>query len=234
MSETRFVRVLRRREVLTLAFGAMIGWSWVLLTGQWLLNAGTLGTVIAFAIGGTAVIFIGLTYAELASAMPRAGGEHVYTMRAFGRLGSFICTWALVMGYITVPVFESVAIPTAIEYLLPDVRSGFLWTIQGSDVYLSFVLTGVASAVLMTVINYIGIRTAAFVQTLITALFALIGVMFIIGAFTQGGVGNMEPWFVGGAAGVMGVLIMVPALMVGFDVIPQSADQIEGQIDLLG
>ena len=97
----------------------------------------------------------------------------MFTLRAFGRTGSFVCTWALVMGYITVPVFESVAIPTALEYLLPDVRLGLLWTIQGSDVYVSFVLTGVVSAVLMTAINYVGIKTAAIVQTLITALFAL-------------------------------------------------------------
>lgn len=233
MVET-FVRVLRRRDVLTLAFGAMIGWSWVLLTGQWLLQAGTLGTVIAFTIGGTAVVFIGLTYAELVSAMPHAGGEHVYTLRAFGRAGSFICTWALVMGYITVPVFESVAIPVAIEYLLPEVRTGFLWSIRGSDVYLSFVLTGIASAVVMTAINYVGIKTAAFVQTVITSLFALIGVMFITGALANGGVGNMEPWFVGGPAGAMGVLIMVPTLMVGFDVVPQSAEEIDLPFEAIG
>ncbi len=234
MPAAHFARVLRRREVLTLAFGAMIGWSWVLLTGVWLQNAGTLGTVLAFGIGGSAVMFIGLTYAELASAMPSAGGEHVYTLRAFGRTGSFVCTWALVMGYITVPVFESVAVPTALEYLLPDVRLGLLWKIQGSDVYLSFVLTGVVSAVVMTAINYVGIRTAAIVQTVITALFALIGLMFLTGALTQGVASNMEPWFVGGASGAMGVLIMVPALMVGFDVIPQSAEEIDLPFELIG
>ncbi len=234
MPDAHFARVLRRREVLTLAFGAMIGWSWVLLTGDWLQNAGTLGTVLAFAIGGSAVLFIGLTYAELTSAMPRAGGEHVYTLRAFGRTGSFVCTWALVMGYITVPVFESVAVPTALEYLLPDVRLGLLWRIQGSDVYLSFVLTGVVSAIVMTAINCVGIKTAALVQTVITALFALIGLMFLAGALTQGTASNMEPWFIGGATGTMSVLIMVPALMVGFDVIPQSAEEIDLPFELIG
>ena len=75
----------------------MIGWSWVLLTGDWLQTAGTLGTVLAFVVGGTVMVFIGLTYAELAAAMPQAGGEHVYTMRALGRGYSFVCTWALLM-----------------------------------------------------------------------------------------------------------------------------------------
>ena len=52
----RFARVLRTRDVIALSFGAMIGWSWVFVTGVWLLDAGTLGTVIAFAIGGVASV----------------------------------------------------------------------------------------------------------------------------------------------------------------------------------
>ncbi|HBP15864.1 MAG TPA: amino acid permease, partial [Gammaproteobacteria bacterium] len=97
----------------------MIGWSWVLLTGHWVLNAGSVGTLLAFAVGGVIIAFIGLTYAELAAAMPKAGGEHVYTLAALGPVWSFVCTWALLMAYATVCVFESVALPTAIEYLFP-------------------------------------------------------------------------------------------------------------------
>jgi amino acid transporter len=37
----------------------------------------------------------------------------------------------------------------------------------------------------------------------------------------------MDPLFVGGAVGVMGVLIMVPTMFVGFDIIPQSAEEID-------
>jgi len=36
MAEGHFIRVIQRKEVLTLVFGAMIGWSWVALTGGWL------------------------------------------------------------------------------------------------------------------------------------------------------------------------------------------------------
>jgi amino acid transporter len=227
MPETGFIRVLKRREVITLSFGAMIGWSWVLLTGEWLTTAGTLGTLLAFMIGGTAVVFIGLTYAELAAAMPEAGGEHVYTKRALGRTGSFVCTWALLMGYLTVPVFESVAVPTAAEYLFPQMKLGLLWQIGGSDVYASFVAVGMFSAALMTVINVIGVKVAAFVQIIVTTLFFVIGAFFITGAFSQGTLDNVEPLAVDGVAGMLGVLIMVPTLLVGFDVIPQSAEEID-------
>ena len=90
MPETGFIRVIRRKEVLTLAFGAMIGWSWMALSGGWVNTAGSLGAILAFGGGGIAVIFVGLTYAELAAAMPLAGGEHVYSYRALGRSLSFV------------------------------------------------------------------------------------------------------------------------------------------------
>ena len=64
--QSSFLRVLGRRDVIALAFGAMIGWSWVLMTGVWLNEAGTLGTIIAFSVGGLAIALIGLTYSELA------------------------------------------------------------------------------------------------------------------------------------------------------------------------
>lgn len=231
---TVFKRVLARREVLALSFGAMIGWSWVLLTGTWVERAGVGGAVVAFLIGGTAVLFISLTYAELASAMPRAGGEHVYTHRAFGRNTSFVCTWALIMAYVTVPVFESVALPTALEYLFPDIRAGYLWDVAGAPVHLSLVAIGVAGAVVMSAINYVGIRFAAVIQTIVTVMFFLIGLTFFFGTGLNGSASNVGPLFVGGAAGTMGVLIMVPALLVGFDVIPQSAEEIDVPFEQIG
>ena len=48
MSGGQFVRVIRRKEVLALAFGAMIGWSWVALTGNWIEGAGSVGAMLAF------------------------------------------------------------------------------------------------------------------------------------------------------------------------------------------
>ncbi len=223
----RFKRVLRSREVLTLSFGAMIGWSWVLLTGHWVDNAGSLGTLLAFAAAGVAIAFIGLTYSELVAAMPRAGGEHVYTHAALGLGWSFVCTWALLMAYAAVCLFESVALPTAIEYLWPEIRGRTLWHVAGAPVHFGFVATGVIAAIVMTWINVIGIRTAAFVQTAITGAILLAGIVLIVGAGTHGEWSNAQPLIAVPATGVLSVLIMVPALMVGFDVLPQSAEEID-------
>ena len=223
----RFAKVLKRREVITLSFGAMIGWSWVLMTGVWLNEAGTLGTVIAFSVGGLAIALIGLTYSELASAMPRAGGEHIYTQRALGSTWSFVCTWALLFSYLNVCLFEAVALPTAVSYLLPDIRLGTLWNVLGSDVDLGFVLIGAGAAAVVTWVNYLGIRTAAIVQTVVTGLIVCAGLLLFTGAAFNGDIANAEPWIATPVSGVLAVLIMVPAMLVGFDVIPQSAEEID-------
>ncbi len=198
-----------------------------MMSGEWVSRAGSLGAMLAFAIGGIAVVLISLTYAELASAMPQAGGEHVYSHRALGFNGSFICTWALVLAYLSVTSFEAVALPTVMTYLFPNFSQGYLWTIAGWDVTATWVGMGVLGSIVMSWINIRGIKPAAVFQSIITLFIMAVGVMFFTGAGVAGDIGNMDPLFVGGAVGVMGVLIMVPTMFIGFDIIPQSAEEID-------
>ena len=219
-------RVLKGFDVLALGFGAMIGWGWIVLAGGWVLDAGSLGAVAAFFFGGIAMVLIGLIYAELASAMPRVGGEHVYSHKALGDVGSFVCTWAIVFGYASVVAFEAVALPTVVEYLAPNYKVGFLWTIAGGEVYASWVAVGVAGALLMTWVNCIGVRTAALLQKLVILLIFAAGFLFFTGSLFTGSGATMEPLFTDGVNGVFLVVIMVPFMFVGFDVIPQAAEEI--------
>jgi len=234
MTTSRFIRILGRRETLFLAFGAMIGWSWVMIAGRWVHDAGPVGAMLAFALGGAAVLVISLTYAELASAMPEAGGEHVYSKRALGWTGSFLCTWALVLGYASVVMFEAVALPTALEYLFPQVRAGYLWTVAGSDVHLSFVLIGVTGGVVMTALNVAGVRFAAIVQTAVVTVMLVLGALFLAGAAAFGEASRLSPPFASEGRGFLGVLVMTPTLFVGFDVIPQAAEEIRLPFRALG
>ncbi|MDH3439396.1 MAG: APC family permease [Gammaproteobacteria bacterium] len=227
MTDGRFLRVIRRKEVLALSFGAMIGWSWVALTGNWIAGAGSIGAIVAFLFGGMVVVFVGFTYAELASAMPQAGGEHVYSHRALGASASFICTWAILLGYVSVVAFEAVALPTVADYLVPGFSRGYLWTVAGWDVNLTWVLVGVVAAIVITAINILGIRTAARLQVLATTLVLLVGLMLVGGGIGNGDTANIAPAWNDGAKGLLGVLIMVPFMFVGFDVIPQSAEEID-------
>jgi amino acid transporter len=234
MAKGKFVRVVNQRQLLALAFGAMVGWSWVALSGTWIEDAGSLGAMLAFLAGGTALIFVGLTYAELASAMPQAGGEHVYSHRALGATASFVCTWAILLGYVSVVAFEAVALPTVTEYLLPGFSRGYLWTVAGWDVYASWVAVGVVAAFVMTFINIIGIATAAKLQSLVVLIVLVSGLMIMGGALSAGSLSNMQPLMQNGAGGVLGVLIMVPFMLVGFDVIPQSAEEVNIPFEAIG
>lgn len=222
-------RVLVRKDVLALAFGAMIGWGWIVMTGSWITSAGSLGAIAAFVLGGLVIVLVGLTYAELASAMPQVGGEHVYSYRAMGHFASFLCTWSIVLGYISVVAFEAVALPTVVEYLFPSYAVGHLWTLAEWDVKATWVAVGVVGSLVMMVINYVGVRTAALVQKIVTLLILVVGVMFVSGALFEGELGTMQPLFHsenGVAGGIMLVIIMVPFMFVGFDVIPQAAEEI--------
>ena len=224
--QERFIRVLGQRDVLALAFGAMIGFGWVVLAGTWLQNAGSIGAIIAFLIGGLLVVFVGLTYSELVSAMPKAGGEHNYAWRALGAKGAFAASWAIALGYVSVVAFEAVALPTTLEFLLPNYKVGLLWTIADYDVYVSWIAIGVIGAIGITALNYFGIKPSTVFQLIAVIFLFAVGVLLVFGTITGGKAENFTPLFTGGVGGILAVVIMTPFLFVGFDVIPQSAEEI--------
>lgn len=222
-----FVRTLTNLDTIAIGFGAMIGFGWVVLTGGWLESAGTLGAALAFVVGGAIMALVGLTYSELVSAMPVAGGEHNYVMRGMGARWAFVCSWAITGGYITIVAFEAVALPRTALYLFPGLNQVPLWTIAGSQVHLTWALVGVVAAVILTWLNIRGIKPASAVQ-LFTVLFLLaVGALLLIGSFVGGSTGNLQPLFEGGASGFIAVLVVVPFLFVGFDVVPQSAEEVD-------
>ncbi len=89
-AQSEFKKVFSAWDILVLAFGAMVGWGWVVSTGDWINSAGVIGAMLGFLLGGVMILFVGLTYAELTPAMPETGGEHAFSMRAMGPTGPFI------------------------------------------------------------------------------------------------------------------------------------------------
>jgi amino acid transporter len=234
MKKENFNRVLSKKDTLALSFGAMIGWGWVVLAGNWIKSAGTLGSIIAFLLGGIMVVFVGLTYAELTSAMPKCGGEHVFSKRALGKNASFVCTWAIILGYVSVVAFEAVALPTVVEYLFPSYLKFKMYTIVGYDVYLTWALVGITASIIVTVFNYYGVKPLAVMQGAVTIMVGLIGLSFFGGAVANGSVQHIDPLFIDGMKGILTVAIMTPFMFVGFDVIPQAAEEIDMPFDQLG
>lgn len=228
MSELK--KSLGTLDVIALAFGAMVGWGWVVLAGGWILSAGTWGAMLAFLIGGLAVILIGVTYAELAASMPVTGGEHTYTHRALGVNVSFICSWSILFGYFSVVAFEAVALPTVVEYFIPNYSQGYLWNIAGWDVYATWVGVGMLGSIIVTWLNIRGMEVSAWFQKIAVLGILFVGTLLFIGAVLfnpETATSTQAPAFIGGVAGIMAVIVMVPFMFVGFDVIPQAAEEID-------
>lgn len=192
---SEFDKVLGAWDILVIAFGAMIGWGWVVSSGNWIESGGVLGAAIAFAIGGIMIFFVGLTYAELTAAMPQCGGEHVFSYRAMGSTGSFICTWLIV---------------------------------------------AIVIAFLIMIININGAKTAAVLQTVLTCIIGGAGIILIVASVVTGSVDNLQgQMFVGNGTGeamksIIKVAVITPFFFIGFDVIPQAAEEINVPLKKIG
>ena len=238
--KSEFDKVFSSWDILVIAFGAMIGWGWVVSSGDWISSGGVLGAVLGFLIGGIMVFFIGLTYAELTAAMPQCGGEHVFSYKAMGPMGSFVCTWAIILGYVSVVCFEACALPTIIQYIYPGFLKGYMYTVAGFDIYASWVAVAIAVAIFITYINIKGAKTAAVLQTVLTVIIGGVGILLVVASAFNGDASNLSgQLFVGSGTGsivnnIVRVALMTPFFFIGFDVIPQAAEEINVPLKKIG
>ena len=233
-----FDKVLGAWDILVIAFGAMIGWGWVVSSGSWIESGGVIGAALGFVVGGIMVFFVGLTYAELTAAMPQCGGEHVFSYKAMGPIGSYICTWAIILGYVSVACFEACALPTIITYIYPDFLQGYLYTVAGFDIYASWLAVAVIVALIITYINIRGVKTAAILQTILTVVIGAVGILLIVASAIKGTPANLEGQIFSSDAGVVRsvfkVALLTPFFFIGFDVIPQAAEEINVDLKKIG
>lgn len=234
-SRQELKKSLNMKDVIALAFGTMIGWGWIMLAGSWVTNGGVVGALLAFGLGGIMALFVGMTYAELTPALPLSGGELVFTYRAFGYNAAWFTGWMITLAYIGVAAWEGPALSNAIGFLfngiLPDL--GVLYEIQGSQVTGMFLLIGAVGAIILSVLNYRGAKASAIFQTVATVAMAIGGISFFVGGVTTGDVANMTPLFTDGK-GFVAVVLAVPAMFVGFDVIPQAAEEMNIPLNKIG
>lgn len=215
---------LGRTDVIALGFGTMVGWGWIMMGASWVSGAGFLGALIAFLVGGGILLLIGLIYGELTAALPLAGGEFVFVYRAIGKKTAFLTGWIMALAYLSVAAWEGIALATALNYLLPIPRVGPLWEIAGYEVYLSWALVGMIGAAVLMVLNLIGSRTAVLFQIMATMAIMAVVLILLLGGLIYGSRDNIGSVFTTGR-GFSYVLLMVPAMLIGFDVIPQSAEE---------
>ena len=231
---------LNTGDVIVVAFGAMIGWGWVVSSGGWIKQSGIVGTILAFLLGGIMIYFVGLVYAELTTALPENGGAKVFSQHAFGTIGSFICTWSIILSYIGVVCFEACSFPTIIQCIFPEFLKGYLYTVAGFDIYATWLLVASISCVFITYINIKGVKTAAMLQKILTIVIAAVGIILIIASVINGDSSNLEEQLFVGLGidkmlgNVLSVAMVAPFFLFGFDVIPQAAEEINIPLKKLG
>jgi len=218
--------------VLSLALGAIVGWGCFVLPGiRFLPDAGPLGTVIAFAVGALFQCIVVISYSTLIRPYPVAGGAFAYAYAGFGSKGAFICGWALVLSYICVIAANAMALILLTRYLLPGVFDvGYLYTIVDWDINAGEV--GFVSGVLVLFgwMNYKGVGAASAVQIFL-AIALTVGILVLAAgsAFSETtALVNLEPLFAENRtafSSVLMVLALTPWLYVGFDTIPQTAEE---------
>jgi APA family basic amino acid/polyamine antiporter len=147
-------------------------------------------------LGGLLTLAGALSYAELAAAMPRAGGQYVFLSEAFSPLFGFLYGWTLLLAINTGFVAAvAVAFAKALGFFVPGVGeervlfSVLGWTFTTAQLVALFVIA------VLTWINVTGLRTGASVQNLFTlAKLGALGVLVAMAVATaRGSGGNLKP-----------------------------------------
>ena len=231
--------VIKFRTYVALGVGVIVGVGWVVYSGQWLTSGGPAGAMLAFLIGGVLLLPIGMCYAEMTSALPLAGGELSFAYKAFGARLAFMTAWLLALAYTAVAPFETIAMGSMFEALLPGLATETLYSVRiGGDeerVALSTVLPGCAIASLLIWANWHGAKDSARIQMVIVVMMLACTAIFCGAALWQGELANLRPLFANPAGGetsatavlaaIVSVLVIVPFFMAGFDTIPQAAEE---------
>ncbi|HEV8038157.1 MAG TPA: amino acid permease [Bryobacteraceae bacterium] len=180
--------------------GTVIGSAIFLVPNDMVKNVGSPAMVFAVWIfGGMLTLFGALSYAELAAALPHAGGEYVYLREAYGPL------WAFIYGWTQMWVAKSGSIATLATgffiYLAnfrPEMNA--VWVVvplplgeAGQPLEIRYgQLLAMGVIVVLALINYFGVKVSGDLQVIATLLkVGLIAGIIVIGLGTgHGSVAN--------------------------------------------
>ena len=192
-------------STIMLVVGGVIGSGIFRKTG---VMAGNLGSpeliMLVWVLAGIITLLGALTNAEIASLIPETGGQYIYFERMYGPFFAFLYGWAI-FAIIQCGSIAAVAYLFA-EYAgrlihLPELSAATaMWSFHlpfiGDVTPLAEIGTkGLAAAlvILLTAVNYIGVRFGGLVQNIFTIAKLTAMLLLVIGAFlpsTGGSVAN--------------------------------------------
>jgi amino acid transporter/nucleotide-binding universal stress UspA family protein len=227
-------RDLKFFDITMIGVGAMIGAGIFVLTG---IAAGEAGPalVLAFLLNGIVTSFTAMSYAELGSAFPEAGGSYLWVKEAMGGAQGFLSGWmgwfanavagslyALAFGAFAFELWTNVAGLPAIEATVLGMA--------GHDFMQLLFMTAIA--VTFTYINYQGASEAVLVGNIVTMMKVILLLIFVIAGL--GIVFGQPSWqtiytvdFM--PKGVSGVVIAMGLTFIafeGYEIIAQSGEEV--------
>jgi APA family basic amino acid/polyamine antiporter len=217
---------LRLTDYFALGWGTMVGVGWLVLMDDWLTRGGPLGGMLGFALGIPLLLPIAYVYGKLVARMPDAAGEVAYTAAVFPRWFSFATGWMMVLAYFIVCPWEAVAIGRIAAYIFPALDQMELYRVGGKPIFLPHLVIGLALTVLLTVMNYRGVRLSASFQNWASFAVLALSAVFAGGGILRGSVQNALPLFShSGFISVLLVLQVVPYFMTGFESVAKCSEE---------
>lgn len=204
--------------------GTIIGSGIFLVPAEMMQAVGSAKLVyLAWLVGGLLSFFGALTYAELGAMKPQAGGEYVYVRDAYGPLAGFLYAWT----WIVIAKPASIAtISTGLVRILGTFSTFSFFAANVTSVPFAITwgqLVAIGAALLISLLNYLGVKKAGEFQL----VFTLLKVVIIVGvaAICFAGAENMSAhgWsnfagtFTGAKGGISGFMAALVAALWAYD-----------------
>lgn len=207
--------------------GMMIGAGVFVATGISIGVSGAGGILITFALNGLIAIFTAMSFAELSSALPAAGGAYSYVRHAFGGIIGFIAGW---MNWFALAVAGSLYAITFSTYTLHLLKSINIFSSLNTNLFLFEKILAIIIAVLFILINLKGVSETGNSASLIalgqTVSLAFIGVMGILVALQQPErLTNFSPFLTRGWDKILVTMGFTYVGFEGFEVIGHAGEE---------
>jgi APA family basic amino acid/polyamine antiporter len=187
----------------SIVVGTVIGSGIFLVPRAMVLRVGSPSMVfVVWVVGGLLSLCGALSYAELAAAMPEAGGEYVYLKEAYGPLWGFLYGWTQMW----VAKSGSIAtLATAFFYYLTNffpLLDGIFYRVplplgaHGAPLDLRYgQLLAMALILFLAGVNYFGVRIGGKVQIIVTIVKVLLIAFIVVAGLAYGKAHAAAPVF---------------------------------------
>ena len=213
--------------------GAMIGAGIFVLTG---IAAGVSGpaSILAFALNGAVTLLTAFAYAELASAIPRAGGGYSYVRLAFPGAMGFISGWMLWFAYTVACSLYALGFAGYFWEVFHRYFPAFAEPFFGAaGAYLPIAVVTVMIGFIFLRLNIRGAAVTGAAENGLTlsklvvlGIFIAYGLKKILGVPTEAAAG-FTPFFPLGASGVIVAMGLTFIAFEGYDLIATVAEEIK-------